>query len=186
MPTPGDGWRICRFAAEDDEAVSAAVTACFEGIYRRHFAEEWLANHGLPIQVRALRHTEGWCVFLLLTPWMLARLYLAGRVPGVPVPEGWRAEERGGAPYAVIGPTVSFTLLGTDQKAHLNYHPELGHYLIQPLVQSMEKFASADAVFRSWDELIRTRDRVMEEKKRECGWQREVSRREFLARLTGG
>ncbi|MDP2155438.1 MAG: [NiFe]-hydrogenase assembly chaperone HybE, partial [Sulfuricella sp.] len=107
------------------------------------------------------------------------------RDPGLRIPAGWSAAERAVAPFLVIGPLLDFTILGGEQKAHLNYLPELGHFLLQPLVQSMERFESADAVFAAWDEVIKTRDRVMEEQKRECGWQKEVSRREFFSRLAG-
>jgi hypothetical protein len=178
------GWVVSPFAGERDDKVAAAVVASFRGVYQRHFSEEWLVNHDLPVEVRALRQSDGWQVMLLLTPWMLARVFLPARLPGIAIP-GWRAAERASAPYTVIGPPVTFSLLGAEHKAHLNYHPDLGHFLIQPLVQSMDNYASADEVFAAWDEVIRTRDRVMEEQKRECGWQKEVSRREFLGRLAG-
>ena len=115
----------------------------------------------------------------------MARVFLPERDPGLSIPTGWSVSERNAAPFLVIGPQVNFTILGGEQKAHLNYLPELGHFLLQPLVQSMEQYDSADAVFAAWDEVIKTRDRVMEEHKRECGWQREVSRREFFARFLG-
>ncbi|MDD5331120.1 MAG: hypothetical protein PHX38_14065, partial [Sulfuricella sp.] len=101
------------------------------------------------------------------------------------IPPGWAAAERAASPFLVIGPLLDFTILGGAQKAHLNYLPELGHFLLQPLVQSMEGYASADAVFAAWNEVIKTRDRVMEEQQRECGWQKEVSRRELFGRLAG-
>lgn len=178
-------WRVSALAKSDDQAVIAAVGESFGEIYRKTFSDEFLVNHNLPVEVRAFRRSDGWCVFLLLTPWMMARVFLPERDPGVPIPAGWSAAERAAAPFLVIGPPLDFTILGGAQKAHLNYLPELGHFLLQPLVQSMGQFDSADAVFAAWDEVIKTRDRVMEEQKRECGWQKEVSRREFFARLTG-
>lgn len=178
-------WTLGTLAELDDRALAAAVKACFNEIYQQHFSSEWLVNHALPVEIRALRHSDGWCVFLLLTPWMMARVFLPERDPGLSLPPGWQAAERAGAPFVVIGPLLDFTILGGAQKAHLNYLPELGHFLLQPLVQSMEQFDGADAVFAAWNEVIQTRDRVMEEQKRECGWQREVSRREFFARLAG-
>ena len=178
-------WQAGAFPADDDQAVAAAVTRCFEEVYRRDFSGEWLVNHTLPIEIRAFRRSDGWCIFLLLTPWMMARVFLPERDPGLALPAGWQAGERAAEPFVAIGPLLDFTLLGTGQKAHLNYLPQLGHFLLQPLVQSMENYASADAVFAAWNEVIRTRDRVMEEQKRDCGWQKEVSRREFFSRLAG-
>jgi len=174
-------WKLGALPKSDDHAVIAAVGDCFGEIYRNHFSGEFLVNHDLPVEVRAFRRSDGWCVFLLLTPWMMARVFLPERDPGLLVPAGWSAA----APFVVIGPLLDFSIMGGAQKAHLNYLPELGHFLLQPLVQSMEQFDSADAVFAAWDEVIKTRDRVMEEQKRECGWQKEVSRREFLSRLAG-
>lgn len=178
-------WQTFPLAGAGPDAVSAAVIGCFRGVYQRAFQDSLFANHDLGIEIRALRTSDEWLVMLLLTPWMLARVFLAQRDPGRPIPLGWRAGERSDAPFLVIGPPVSFSLLGGEQKGHLNYLPGLGHFVLQPLVLSMESYASADGVFAAWDEVIQTRDRVMEEQKRECGWQKEVSRREFMARLGG-
>lgn len=178
-------WSLGALPRGDEPAVIARVCERFGEIYRRYFSGEWLVNHDLPVEIRAFRRSDGWSVFLLLTPWMMARVFLPERDPGLEIPPGWSAAERVAAPFQVIGPLLDFTILGGAQKAHLNYLPELGHFLLQPLVQSMEQYDSADAVFAAWDEVIKTRDRVMEEQKRECGWQKEVSRREFFARLAG-
>ncbi|MDD5249337.1 MAG: [NiFe]-hydrogenase assembly chaperone HybE [Rhodocyclaceae bacterium] len=180
-----DAWRIGAALDADDAKVIAAVCNCFVAIYRKHFSGEWQVNHALPVEVRAFRRHDGWCVFLLLTPWMMARVYLPERDPGLRLPPGWSAAERAAAPFLVIGPSLAFTILDGEQKAHLNYLPQLGHFLLQPLVQSMENFSSADAVFEAWNEVIATRVRVMEEQRRECRWQREVSRREFFSRIRG-
>jgi hypothetical protein len=174
------GWKLGTLPKNDDNTVIAAVGECFGEIYLNHFSDQFLVNHNLPIEVRAFRRSDGWCVFLLLTQWMMARVFLPEHDPGLPVPSAWSAAERASTPFLVIGPQLNFTILGGEQKAHFNYLPELGHFLLQPLVQSMEQYDSADAVFAAWDEVIKTRDRVMEEQKRECGWQREVSRREFF------
>lgn len=176
-------WQLGPLAAVGDAQVIAGVRDCFDGLYHRHFGDDWQVNHELPVEVRAFRRSEGWCVFLLLTPWMMARVYLPEHVPKLALPAGWSAAERTEAPFVVIGPTLGLTMLGGEQKAHLNYQPELGHFLLQPLVQSMAAYASADAVFEAWNEVITTRARAMEQMKRECTWQREVSRREFFTRL---
>ncbi|MDD5330683.1 MAG: [NiFe]-hydrogenase assembly chaperone HybE, partial [Sulfuricella sp.] len=119
-------WRLGALPAGEDRAVAAAVTACFDGIYREYFSNEWLVNHDLPVEVRAFRRSDGWCVFLLLTPWMMARVFLPERDPGLRIPPGWAAAERAASPFLVIGPLLDFTILGGAQKAHLNYLPELG------------------------------------------------------------
>ncbi len=179
-------WQLGSLAGLGDDALAKAVVARFQVIDEECFAGDPFANHALDVEVRALRRMEGWCVFLLLTPWMLARLFVPERDPGLAVPADWRASARADAPYVVIGPAVEVSLLGGAQRAHINHDPVIGHYLIQPLVQAMEKFAVADAVFGAWNEVIATRLRVMEQQQRECPWQRELSRREFFGRLAGG
>lgn len=174
-------WQVAPPALSDDEALERAIIEIHEGIYRKHFLDELLVNHQLPIEVRALRRVEGWRLLLLLTPWMLVRIYLPDEDPGIPVPEGWGARERVDAPDVVIGPPVSFELLGTTQKGHLNYHPRLGHYLMLPLIQSMDQLDSPQAVYSAWNEVIKTRDENVKKLKRRCDWQDEVSRREFFS-----
>ena len=169
---------------ESDETFSGRVVRAFKDIYAQHFTGDLsLANHDLPIDVRALRHTDPWRIALLLTPWMLARLFSPLRSPNVSLPEAWSAAERSDASYTVIGPPIAFAVLGQRQTAYINYHPQLGHYLIQPLVQSMQRYASAEAVYEAWSDVIRIRDEAIRARQLECQWQTEISRREFFTRL---
>ncbi len=178
-------WTLSSIVLLDDASLAASVMAHFADLYRRHYIGEPFVNPQLPVEVRAVRRIEGWCVFLLLTPWMLARVYLAEHDPRLAVPAGWSAAERREAPAVVIGPALWFEIIGIAQQAHLNYDPALGHHLVQPLVQALDKFDSADAVFAAWSEVIAARQRIMEEGQRDCRWQRELSRREFFGRLAG-
>lgn len=175
-------WQIFDSTQKDEEVINAVITA-FTELYQTYFINELLVNHHLPVEVRAFRHTDIWRIFLLLTPWALARVFLPERQPALLIPSGWQAEQRVNASITVIGPAISLPILGGKERAHLNYHPQLGHYLIQPLIQSMEQFNTPDDAFNAWNEVIKTRNRVIEEQKRRCDWQQEVSRREFFAKL---
>ncbi|NJO14371.1 MAG: [NiFe]-hydrogenase assembly chaperone HybE [Thioploca sp.] len=175
-------WQILDSTASD-EAVINTVIGVFTELYQTYFIHELLVNHQLPIEVRAFRHTDIWRIFLLLTPWTLARIFLPEHKPTLILPTGWQAEERLQAPLLVIGPAISLPILGGKEKAHLNYHAKLGHYLIQPLIQSMAQFNTPQAAFDAWNEVITTRNRVIVEQQRRCDWQQEVSRREFFAQL---
>lgn len=175
-------WQLLDSHQNDDELISTVLDV-FTELYQTYFVNELLVNHNLPIEIRAFRHTDLWRIFLLLTPWTLARLFLPERDPGIPLPNGWQATERAQAPVTVIGPAIPLAILGGRERAHLNYHPNLGHYLIQPLIQSMEQFKTPDEAFNTWNEVIKTRNRVIEEQQRRCEWQQEVSRREFFAKL---
>ena len=176
-------WQLLDSEKKDDEQVVNCVIEVFTELYRTYFVNELLVNHNLPIEIRAFRHTDIWRIFLLLTPWTLARLFLPERDPGIEIPSGWQAEERATAPFTVIGPAIPLDILGGKEQAHLNYHPKLGHYLIQPLIQSMEQFNKPEDAFNAWNEVIKIRNRVIEEQKRRCDWHQEVSRREFFAKL---
>jgi hypothetical protein len=182
-PLDGPGWALT-LAELDDEAFVATLEAVFTALYRQVFAADELGiNRGLPIEVRAVRHREAWRINLLLTPWMLARVFTPLRLPEIPIPSGWTSDERTEAPYQVIGPLIEFSVLDSPQKAHLNYQVRLGHYLIQPLVQSMARFASASAVFEAWSQVIATRTENMQKLNVQSRWQEDLSRRELFTRL---
>lgn len=180
---PDCPWITSPESLQQDDTLHSRVTEVFRDIYDQAFADELMANHALPVEIRAIRDIEEWRVFLLLTPWMLSRIYLRFEPGYIPVPEEWRAGNRAGQPYLVLGPPVSVTVLGQEQKSYLNYHPQLGHYLIQPLILRMEPFASTRAVYEAWNGVIRTRNENIRQRRLECQWQQEVSRREFFTRL---
>lgn len=179
-------WQLAAFTGTAAAEFSGAVEDRFRRLHATVFAGSFDCNHALPVQVSALRQVEDWRVFLLLTPWMMSRLFLPLRPPRISLPSGWTAVSRRGQPYVVIGPAVRLTLRTGEQSAHLNHDAVLGHYLIQPLVQAMDGYDSADQVFAAWNEVIATRDRVMVEQQRSCPWQAEVSRREWFSRVLGG
>ncbi len=166
-----------------DEMLNTLVTSVFSDIYARSFADDPLINHRLSIEIRALRDIDDWRVFLLLTPWMLSRIYLRSEEASINVPPAWQVENRINEPYLVVGPQVGFCLLEHEQLAHLNYHPELGHYLVQPLILRMEQYNSAGEVYRDWNTVIETRNENMKKRQAECRCQEEISRREFFTRM---
>ena len=176
-------WQTCPREWADDQALGQAVLDAHEVILREQLAGDPMLNGVLGIQLRALRRIEGWRVLLLLTPWMLARLLVPDEPPGLRIPAGWSADARRDADYMVLGPNLSFELLGQPQRAHLNYHPRLGHYLLQPICLNMGPYRNAEAVFEEWNQVIRTRDENMEKANRDCPLQKEVSRREFFRRF---
>lgn len=174
---------VAQETGEEDILVKQVIDA-FTEMYHTYFDDEMLVNHHLPIEVRAFRQTDIWWVLLLLTPWMLARVFLPQQAPkDIKIPDDWQAEVRKQATFTVIGPAVNLAILGGRERAHLNYHPRLGHYLIQPLIQSMSQFNQPEEAFEAWNQVIRTRNQVIEQQKKQCDWHQEVSRREFFAKL---
>lgn len=168
-----------------DDALEQAVLDAHQDILRKQLAGDPMLRFSLPMEIRALRQIDAWRVLLLLTPWMLARLLFPDEPPELTVPPDWSARARRGAPYLVLGPQLNFDLLDQPQQAHLNYHHRLGHYLLQPICLDMSPYESADAVFMAWNQVIRTRDENMEQARRDCPLQQEISRRELFRRFTG-
>lgn len=179
-------WQVWPAPLADDEQLSAAVLSLHRTIYATDFAHDPAANHGLSVQTRAFRRLQDWRVMLILTPWMLARLLFPDRPPRLRIPADWRAEARQDQHYQVLGPRLELELLGQAQQVHLNFHPALGHYLLQPVVLNMQPYANPEAVFEAWGGVIRTRDENMEKHRKDCPWQKEVSRRELFSRWRGG
>ncbi len=182
---PSLGWRLSPPGLTDDAAFVDAVCNLHRDAYERFFACDPAANHDLGVQVRAFRRVDVWRVLLVLTPWMLSRLMVPDHDPGLRIPEQWDAESRMDADYLVLGPQLKFAILGQAQQAHLNYAASLGHYLLQPIALNMTSYDSADAVFKAWNQVIRTRDENMEKHRKDCAWQKEISRRELFGRLRG-
>lgn len=170
--TPGDA------GTELAERIENAARAW----YARCFRDSSAANHRIPIQVRGLTTVEGWWLGYLLTPWMLARICLPRTTPPLALPSGWTGDARRDAPCIAIGPLLPLeipTLLG---EAHLQYLPELGHLLLQPLVQNLNAYADAEAVFGAWQGVVDKRAAIRAERERQA----QVDRRAFLRRMVGG
>lgn len=166
-------------------ALAEAVLATHEEVHERHFLGTPGVNETLGLEVRACRRIDQWQALLLLTPWMLSRLWFPDEPPDVDVPPGWRADSRDEGQYQLLGPACTFEVLGQQQQAHLNFHPALGHFLLQPLALNMQPYADAGSVFEAWNQVIRVRDENMRRMARDCPLQKEISRRELFRRLRG-
>lgn len=180
---PDDPWLLCPPELEEDCALSEAVLRIHQTILREQLQQDPCLNLNLGIQLRALRRLEDWRVLLLLTPWMLVRLLFPDRTPPIALPCGWTAPERAKSPYQVLGPRIHFSLLGQSQQAHLTFHQDLGHFLLQPLCLDMLSYVDSEAVFEAWGQVILTRDENMQKARRDCPLQKEMSRREFFTRF---
>ncbi|MBF0160539.1 MAG: [NiFe]-hydrogenase assembly chaperone HybE [Magnetococcales bacterium] len=175
-------WQLCPL---DDQALLASSVEIYASLYQQLLQRgDWdnqlipSYNPVIPIVTHSFRHREGWRIFLLLTPWMLTRLLLPMRDPGLSLPNQQQKDT-----LMLLGPLLEVDLLGQRQKAHLQYHPLLGHYLIQPLIQSLHKYSDADAVLSAWSTIVDTRDTLIRQHDRHCKWQQDVSRREMFSGL---
>lgn len=135
---------------------------------------------------RGLVSVDGWDSAYVLTPWMLARIYLPLKPPSTALPQEWSAAARAGQPFQSIGPALDVVVGEEMPSLHVQWLPGYGHFLLQPLVQNLPRYPDADAVWAAWDGVLAARDRYRQERLAEM--QREdaaVSRRDFLRRVIG-
>ncbi|PVV27259.1 MAG: DUF3457 domain-containing protein, partial [gamma proteobacterium symbiont of Ctena orbiculata] len=85
----------------------------------------------------------------------------------------------------VLGPSLRLGWSGNYMQSHLNFHSRLGHYLLQPILMNMQNYDSPKQAFKAWNGAINTRDKSMQRIRRDCPWQEEVSRLEFLQKHPG-
>lgn len=178
-------WHTCSPLLHDDATLKAEVIALLENIHRPRFIDQPTSNPAMPVMIRSFRRLGVWRVFLVLTPWMFARMLIPDRDPGLAMSEG--EDDPGkdvGREAPLLGPAVEFTLLGIRHKAHLNFDPQIGHYLLQPLILGMDRYANAEAAFAAWNNVITTRMAIAKRNKNHCEWQQEISRREVFPRLS--
>jgi hypothetical protein len=159
-----------------------ALLVAHRQIYDRCFAADPMANRTLGFHLHGYRQVDNWRIILALTPWMLSRLWFADTPPDIEIPDGWRAEQRADADYQLLGPVIDLPGELGGGKAYLNYHPTLGHYLLQPIALNMESYGSAEEAFKAWNLVIESRDEKMKQMERECPWQKEVLRRELFTK----
>jgi hypothetical protein len=173
-------WQPLAPHLHSDMRFQLALLVAHRQIYDRHFARDPMVNPALGFHLHGYRRVNNWRIVLVLTPWMFSRLLFAEKAPAVEIPDGWRAAQRRDADYQLLGPMIEALPLTGGVKSHLNYHPTLGHYLLQPIALNMQEYACAEDVFEAWNQVIQTRNQALQNLDRECAWQEEISRRELF------
>ncbi|MBF0188142.1 MAG: [NiFe]-hydrogenase assembly chaperone HybE [Magnetococcales bacterium] len=142
--------------------------------------ESW-AEFG--VEARAFRRQDSWRMVLILAPWMLCRLLQPVRESTLTQPP-WTGLTP--ATGMALGPVGTVSLMERQISAHLQSHPALGRFLIQPLISGLTPYATPDDAFHAWSEVIRTREKIRTERGISCQWQQSVSRREMFGGLFAG
>ncbi|MES9899697.1 MAG: [NiFe]-hydrogenase assembly chaperone HybE [Sedimenticola sp.] len=185
MTMPSVQWQLAPDELKDDDALLSAVVEEHRLIYERYFRDEPEISHQMPITTHMFRRLGEWRVFLVLTPWMLARVFVPDNPPDIELPTSWGAEARQGLAYTVMGPTFKLDLLTGTQKAHLNYSSGFGHYLLHPLILSMNDYETPSEVFMAWNGVIESRNENLKKMQRKNQQQNEITRREFFSGVQG-
>ncbi|WP_414041783.1 [NiFe]-hydrogenase assembly chaperone HybE [Acidithiobacillus sp. M4-SHS-6] len=168
-------WQI----GTDRDNMAQTLEEVFAGWHQQCFANSPNAHPGLSVEIRDLQKAQDWYLAYLLTPIALYRLAIPRKAPDVPLPEGWSAAARVDQPCTGLGPALSLKIPDVLGQGHLQYLPEIGHFLWQPLVQNLRRYPDAAAVFAAWEGVIDHRRKIrtsMQEQQR-------CDRRDFLRRL---
>ncbi|MDR3390375.1 MAG: hypothetical protein P4L77_01455 [Sulfuriferula sp.] len=171
------GWEI--LPADTAESLSSRITDAFQRRHDQCFHHSQAAHPGLSIELRELQQYPGWWLGHLLTPVALYRICLPTSLPDAALPADWTAVEQQSTPCSGLGPLLPLRIPKLIGQAHLQYLPELGHFLLQPEVQSLLRYPDADAVFAAWGQVtsFRKMTRMKLEKQQQC------DRRAFLRRI---
>lgn len=175
---PGNRWQPLPPHLHSDMRLQLALLVAHRRIYYQHFAQDPMSNPALGFHLHDFRRNGSWRSVLMLTPWMLSRLLFAETPPPIEIPEDWRGEQRGEDDYRLTGPVIDLPPLTRGVTTHLNYHPTLGHYLLQPLVLDMQPYASACEVLQAHHDTTPTRAGLYHEAATSCDHRQVASRAE--------
>lgn len=165
--TSESDWQLIQ--ANNLKEVHDQLLEVFENTYHQDFEDEWMGvNHHLKVELRGLKLVDGWVTGFLLTPWMLCSIYIPVlKTPDIIIEDEWLPEVRKNQDYVVIGPLKTFLLGESEQKANLNFDQLIGHYLLQPLVQIMDKYEDNAQAFSAWSDVIKFREAFYAKKQQE-------------------
>jgi hypothetical protein len=149
----------------------------FSNVYSEDFANALMGvNHHLKTEVRGWQIKPHWAQAGLLTPWMLAIVYMPldqQAFDGLICPDDWATPLPADRPYQVIGPLMTLQIGDKAYPAHLNFHSQLGHYWLRPLVQNMARYSNNDQAFDAWAEVLAFRKAIREQKQAQAAAQAE-------------
>lgn len=162
------------------------LLAALRSIGDSELAGRAYVNSAVGYEWRGLTVGDDWVEAYVLTPWMLARAYLPLSNPAIRLPAGWEAQSRARQPFQLIGPAMDVVVGEEMHRLHLQWLPDYGHLLLQPLVQNLPRFADAAEVWAAWDGVLAARDRSREARLAALQQQNAaLDRREFLRRMIG-
>ncbi|MET0067730.1 MAG: [NiFe]-hydrogenase assembly chaperone HybE [Candidatus Thiodiazotropha sp.] len=147
-------WQLLPAKWQQDAIFRPALIDIHREIYQRFFHNDPRVNPQLGFHLHAYCRSSHWRSTLILTPWMMSRLMFPEQDPHILIPDGWSGEDRSQSEYQPVGPSLKLGCHGNAMVANLNYHTQLGHYLIQPFALSMRGFKRPREAFEIWDRLF--------------------------------
>lgn len=184
MSGPGARWHIPVHGTV--QATMEDLLACLRPIGEGELMDRPYFNSAIGYAWRGPGEADGWFNAYVLTPWMLARVFIPRRSPGVDLPVQWEARARKGEPYRLIGPALEVPVGEELHRLHLQWVPGFGHLFLQPLVQNLNRYADEAAVWAAWDGVLDAREQSRQERLARLQQpDPAASRREFLRRMLG-
>ncbi|WFE69562.1 [NiFe]-hydrogenase assembly chaperone HybE [Thiomicrospira sp. R3] len=166
--TQKTGFLISGVEADD---LPEQIVNAFNQVYCDDFADAFMGvNHALNTEIRGWQTQQNWAKGGLLTPWMLAIVYFPlnyAALKGMVLPDDWKTNVCAERAYHVIGPLMPLMIEEKAYATHLNFHPKLGHYWLQPLVQNMARYSDNQAAFAAWNDVVEFRKIVRAQKQAE-------------------
>ncbi len=147
-------WQLLPAKWQRDSLFRPALVEVHREIYRQFFYNDPRVNPQMGFHLHAYCRSTHWRVTLILTPWMMSRLLFPEHDPKILIPDGWSGEDRSHSEYQTTGPSLKLGCYGNEMIANLNYHTQLGHYLIQPLALSMRNYSSPLEALEIWNRLF--------------------------------
>ena len=143
---PETTWQILPQHLHSEMRFNLALLIAHRQIFDRYMAGDALVNKALGFHLYGYQQQGIWRQIQILTPWMLARLWFSDSPPDIPVPEN----SPKGDDYQPLGTEINLPEELGRGVAYLNYHPTLGHYLLQPITLDMTGYETAQEVFDTW------------------------------------
>ena len=142
---PETGWQTLPQHLHSEMRFNLALLIAHRQIFDQHFAADPSVNRALGFHLNGYRRQGQWRIIQILTPWMLANLWFADSPPEIALPESLLADPD----HQPLGPVIDLPEKMGGGKAHLNYHPTLGHYFVQPLSLNLADYDDAQSVFEA-------------------------------------
>ena len=146
---PETGWQTLPQHLHSEMRFNLAVMIAHRQIFDQHFAADKSVNRALGFHLNGYRQQGLLRIIQILTPWMLANLWFADSPPEVGLPETLQSD----ASHQPLGPKIDLPEDLGGGTAHLNYHPTLGHYLVQPITLDLAQYDNAHSVFEAMNQL---------------------------------
>ena len=183
------GWEIPVPGAAPEVRFQALLDA-LRRIGQTQLADADFVQPAIGYDCRGLHTADEWDIGYVITPWMLAHVFLPRRPPPPPsaaLPAQWHAKARKDKPFQLLGPALDFVVGEEMPSLHIQWIAGFGHFMFQPLILKLSRYPDAEAVWKAQSDVLAARERAGRERLAQMKRQdAQIDRRAFLRRMLGG